>query len=70
MNYETSLKVATLAANFPGLGAVDGAVESLIEHGGPVEGPKSPCPNDLLQLSAGIETVDGLYEGLVRALKA
>ncbi len=26
MNYEISLKVATLAANFPGLEAADGAV--------------------------------------------
>ena len=47
-----------------------GGVESLIEHRGPVEGPKSPCPNDLLRLSVGIEDVDDLYEDLARALKA
>ena len=47
-----------------------GGVESLVEQRGSVEGPKSPCPNDLLRLSVGIEDVEDLYEDLVRALKA
>ena len=57
-------------ALFPLVATSLGGVENLIKHRGAVEGPKSPCLNDLLQLSAGIEAVDDLYEGLVRALKA
>ena len=47
-----------------------GGVESLIEHRGSVEGPGSPCPLDLLRLSAGIEEVEDLYADLDQALKA
>ena len=45
-----------------------GGVESLIEHRGSIEGPGSPCPMDLLRLSAGIEDVDDLYRDLAVAL--
>jgi cystathionine gamma-synthase len=37
-----------------------GGVESLIEHRASIEGADSPCPPDLLRLSAGIEDVDDL----------
>ena len=47
-----------------------GGVESLIEHRASVEGPGSPCPPDLLRLSAGLEDVDDLYADLDRALRA
>ena len=47
-----------------------GGVESLIEHRASVEGPSSPCPPDLLRLSAGLEDVDDLYADLDRALRA
>src|SRR3954463_9347766 len=46
-----------------------GGVESLIEHRASVEGPGTPCPPDLLRLSAGIEDVDDLYDDLDRALR-
>ena len=45
-----------------------GGVESLIEHRASVEGPDSPCPPDLLRLSAGIEDVDDLIADLEQAL--
>jgi cystathionine gamma-synthase len=45
-----------------------GGVESLIEHRGPVEGPESPVPDDLLRVSVGIEDVDDLYDDLKHAL--
>lgn len=45
-----------------------GGVESLIEHRGSIEGAGSPCPLDLLRLSAGIEDVEDLYRDLVEAL--
>ena len=45
-----------------------GGVESLIEHRGSIEGPGSPCPLDLLHLSAGIEDVEDLYADLDQAL--
>ena len=45
-----------------------GGVESLIEHRGSIEGPGSPCPLDLLRLSAGIEDVEDLYADLDQAL--
>jgi cystathionine gamma-synthase len=45
-----------------------GGVESLIEHRAPVEGPGSPCPDDLLRLSVGIEDVGDLKADLERAL--
>jgi cystathionine gamma-synthase len=47
-----------------------GGVESLIEHRASVEGAGSPCPPDLLRLSAGIEDVEDLYRDLSRALDA
>ncbi|WP_342360290.1 PLP-dependent aspartate aminotransferase family protein [Terrarubrum flagellatum] len=46
-----------------------GGVESLIEHRASIEGPGSPCPPDLLRLSAGIEDADDLYADLDRALR-
>jgi cystathionine gamma-synthase len=45
-----------------------GGTESLIEHRGSVEGPGSPCPLDLLRLSAGIEDADDLVRDLEAAL--
>jgi cystathionine gamma-synthase len=47
-----------------------GGAESLIEHRGSIEGPGSPCPLDLLRLSAGIEKVEDLYRDLDIALRA
>ena len=47
-----------------------GGVESLIEHRASVEGPGSPCPPDLLRLSAGLEDADDLYADIDRALRA
>ncbi|HQF31081.1 MAG TPA: PLP-dependent transferase, partial [Hyphomicrobiales bacterium] len=46
-----------------------GGVESLIEHRGSIEGPDSPCPNDLLRLSVGLEDADDLVEDLEIALE-
>jgi cystathionine gamma-synthase len=46
-----------------------GGVESLIEHRASVEGPGSPCPTDLLRLSAGIEEVEDLWRDLDEALR-
>jgi cystathionine gamma-synthase len=45
-----------------------GGVESLIEHRASVEGPNSPCPPDLLRLSAGIEDVEDLWRDIDEAL--
>jgi cystathionine gamma-synthase len=45
-----------------------GGVESLIEHRASIEGPGTPCPCDLLRLSAGLEDPDDLFFDLVRAL--
>lgn len=47
-----------------------GGVESLIEHRASIEGPDTPCPRDLLRLSAGIEDVEDLYKDLDRALRS
>lgn len=47
-----------------------GGVESLIEHRASVEGPTSPCPPDLLRLSAGIETKEELLADLIQAFPA
>jgi cystathionine gamma-synthase len=47
-----------------------GGVESLLEHRASIEGPGSPCPPNLLRLSAGLEDVDDLYDDLDRALRA
>jgi cystathionine gamma-synthase len=47
-----------------------GGVESLLEHRASVEGPDTPCPNDLLRLSVGIEDVNDLVADLEGALAA
>jgi len=46
-----------------------GGVESLIEHRASIEGPGSPCPADLLRLSAGIEDVEDLWRDIDQALR-
>ncbi len=46
-----------------------GGTESLVEHRASVEGAGSPCPPDLLRLSAGIEDVSDLIADLEHALK-
>ena len=46
-----------------------GGVESLIEHRASIEGAGSPCPVDLLRLSAGIESVEDLLADLDQALR-
>ena len=46
-----------------------GGVESLIEHRASIEGADSPCPPDLLRLSAGIEDVEDLWRDIDQALK-
>jgi cystathionine gamma-synthase len=45
-----------------------GGVESLIEHRASIEGTNSPCPPDLLRLSAGIEDVEDLWSDIDAAL--
>jgi cystathionine gamma-synthase len=45
-----------------------GGTESLIEHRASVEGENSPCPPDLLRLSAGIEDAGDLIADLEQAL--
>ncbi len=45
-----------------------GGVESLIEHRASVEGPKTPCPRDLLRLSVGLEDPDDLADDLEQAI--
>ncbi|KAA2232466.1 trans-sulfuration enzyme family protein [Salinarimonas soli] len=47
-----------------------GGVESLIEHRASIEGAGTPCPPDLLRLSAGIEDPDDLFTDLDEALRA
>jgi cystathionine gamma-synthase len=47
-----------------------GGVESLIEHRASIEGRNSPCPDDLLRLSVGLEDPDELYRDLLQALGA
>jgi len=47
-----------------------GGTESLIEHRASVEGAGSPCPLDLLRLSAGIEDSEDLIADLEQALAA
>ena len=47
-----------------------GGVESLLEHRASVEGAGTPCPDDLLRLSCGIEQVDDLFADLDNALRA
>jgi cystathionine gamma-synthase len=46
-----------------------GGVESLVEHRASVEGPDTPCPRDLLRLSAGIEETSDLIADLEEALE-
>jgi cystathionine gamma-synthase len=46
-----------------------GGVESLIEHRASIEGAGSPCPTDLLRLSAGIESPDDLAADFAHALE-
>ncbi|MGL4243424.1 MAG: trans-sulfuration enzyme family protein [Beijerinckiaceae bacterium] len=46
-----------------------GGVESLIEHRASIEGAGSPCPTDLLRLSAGIEDPEDLFADLEQALR-
>lgn len=46
-----------------------GGVEALLEHRASIEGPTSPCPPDLLRLSAGIEDVEDLWRDLDEALR-
>jgi cystathionine gamma-synthase len=46
-----------------------GGVESLIEHRASIEGAGSPCPPDLLRLSAGCEDPADLFADLDRALR-
>ena len=47
-----------------------GGVESLIEHRASVEGVGTPCPPDLLRLSAGIEDKQELLDDLLQAMRA
>jgi cystathionine gamma-synthase len=47
-----------------------GGVESLIEHRASIEGALSPCPPDLLRLSAGVEDVEDLWRDIDEALSA
>jgi cystathionine gamma-synthase len=46
-----------------------GGVESLIEHRASIEGAGSPCPVDLLRMSAGIEHVEDLWRDIDQALR-
>jgi cystathionine gamma-synthase len=46
-----------------------GGVESLIEHRASIEGPGTPCPPDLLRLSAGIEDPEDLFADMDQALR-
>ncbi len=46
-----------------------GGVESLVEHRASIEGEGSPCPPDLLRLSAGVEDVEDLWRDLDQALR-
>lgn len=46
-----------------------GGTESLIEHRASIEGEGSPCPDDLLRLSVGLEDPEDLYRDLLQALR-
>ena len=46
-----------------------GGTESLIEHRASIEGEGSPCPDDLLRLSVGLEDPEDLYRDLEHALR-
>ncbi|WP_258240272.1 trans-sulfuration enzyme family protein [Pseudidiomarina homiensis] len=45
-----------------------GGVESLIEHRASIEGEGTPCPEDLLRMSCGIEDPQELLEDFLQAL--
>ena len=45
-----------------------GGVESLVEHRASVEGEGTPCPDDLLRISIGIESADDLIADFTQAL--
>lgn len=45
-----------------------GGVESLIEHRASIEGEGTPCPDDLLRMSCGIEDRHELLEDFLQAL--
>jgi cystathionine gamma-synthase len=45
-----------------------GGIESLIEHRASIEGEGSPCPQDLLRLSVGLEDPDDLCRDLFQSL--
>ena len=45
-----------------------GGIESLIEHRASIEGEGSPCPEDLLRLSVGLEDPGDLCRDLVQSL--
>jgi len=45
-----------------------GGIESLVEHHASLEGDGSPCPDDLLRLSVGLEDPEDLYADLLQAL--
>lgn len=47
-----------------------GGVESLVEHRASVEGDGTLCPDDLLRLSIGIESVDDLIVDFIQALES
>lgn len=46
-----------------------GGIESLIEHRASIEGEGSPCPEDLLRLSVGLEDPEDLYRDLMQAFR-
>lgn len=46
-----------------------GGVESLVEHRASIEGAGTPCPEDLLRLSIGIENVSDLIADIEQALE-
>ena len=46
-----------------------GGVESLIEHRASIEGAGSPCPPDLLRLSAGVEDIEDLWRDIDRGAR-
>jgi len=45
-----------------------GGIESLVEHHASLEGEGSPCPDDLLRLSVGLEDPEDLYADILQAL--
>ena len=47
-----------------------GGIESLIEHHASLEGQGSPCPDNLLRLSVGLEDPEDLYADLLQALES